>query len=104
MAQTATQVAMNEPAQAATPATSGTAGIAESKWKQAERLPCQVSVEVPIPGFTLSTLLTLQAASVVSSRRPTTANLPLRVNGELIAWCEFEVFGTRLSVRFTELA
>jgi hypothetical protein len=28
----------------------------------------------------------------------------LKVNGELIAWCEFEVLGNKLAVRLTELA
>ena len=76
----------------------------EAKWKQVEGLPCHVSIEVPVPGFRLQDLLALRSTSVVSSDRAITANLPFRVNGELIAWCEFEVLANRLSVRLTELA
>ena len=76
----------------------------QASWQQAGALPCAVSVEVPLPGLTLKALLELRAGSVLSSKRATTANVPLRVNGELVAWCEFEVMGSRLSVRLTELA
>jgi hypothetical protein len=29
--------------------------------------------------------------------------VPLQMNGELLAWCEFEVIENRLAVRITEL-
>ena len=73
-------------------------------WRQAMRLPCSVSIEVPLPGFRVKDLLGMRATSLVGSHWPTSDNLPLKVNGELIAWCEFEVLGNRLAVRLTELA
>jgi|SRR5579864_1374320 len=102
MSQAATQLAVSTPGQAAGQPAPVKAD--QTGWTKVQMLPCNVSIEVPVPGFTLKTLLGLCAASVVSTQRPTTANLPLRVNGELIAWCEFEVLGNRLSVRLTELA
>jgi flagellar motor switch/type III secretory pathway protein FliN len=72
-------------------------------WHLAERLPCTVSIEVPVRGFTVTNFLTLGPGSVVSSQHPTSANLPLRINGQLVSWCEFEVLGNRLSVRLTEI-
>ena len=101
MSQAATQLAVSPGQVAGQP---GLANPDQTGWTKVQMLPCNVSVEVSVPGFTLKTLLGLHAASVVSTQRPTTANLPLRVNGELFAWCEFEVLGNRLSVRLTELA
>lgn len=100
MPPTATQAAKTEDV----PARAELAPIAESSWKQVESLPCTVSIEVPVHGFTLKSLLALRPASVVGSRHPTTSNLPLLVNGELVSWCEFEVLGNRLSVRLTDFA
>ncbi len=68
------------------------------------RLPCSVTIVVPLPGFKVKDLLGLRPKSVVASHWPTSDNLPLKVNGELMAWCEFEVLGSRLAVRLTELA
>ena len=67
-------------------------------------LPCSVTVEVPIPAFTAKDLLHLEAKSLVRSTWAVTANLPMKVNGEMIAWCEFEILGNRLAIRVTELA
>lgn len=76
----------------------------EERWGEAAALPCTVSIEVPVRGFTLRDLLALGQASIIGSRHPASANLPLQINGELISWCEFEVLGNRLAVRLTELA
>ena len=76
----------------------------EVRWKQLLGLPCSVSVEIPVAAFTASKLLQIEAGGVIASQWATTSNLPLKVNGEFIAWCEFEVLGNRLAVRLTELA
>jgi flagellar motor switch/type III secretory pathway protein FliN len=55
-------------------------------------------------GFSLKDLLRLRRETVLVSRMPTGDSPPLRINGELVAWCEFEVLGRRLAVRITELA
>jgi len=76
----------------------------DPRWKQVAELPCTVAVQVPVGEFTVQDLLGLRVKSVVRSQRSTTAPLPLRVNGELVATCEFEVLGNRLSVRVLEIA
>ena len=73
-------------------------------WNQVGDLPCHISIEVPVPGFSLKDLLCLGRETVLVSRLPTSDSPPLRINGELVAWCDFEVLGSRLAVRITELA
>jgi flagellar motor switch/type III secretory pathway protein FliN len=80
------------------------APISELRWAQAEGLPCKLSVQAPVPGFTLKDLLNLRPQSIIRSQLATSASPPLRVNGEVVAWCDFEVLGARLAVRLTELA
>lgn len=67
-------------------------------------LPCALSLEVPIIGFTIGDLLLLAKGSVVESSCHHTSDVPLRVNQLLIGWTEFEVIGDRLAVRITEQA
>jgi flagellar motor switch/type III secretory pathway protein FliN len=100
MPQTAVQTApVPEPE-----APSGAAPISELRWEQAGGLPCRLSVQAPVPGFTLKDLLNVGPKSIIRSQLPTSASPPLRVNGEVVAWCDFEVLGSRLAVRLTELA
>jgi flagellar motor switch/type III secretory pathway protein FliN len=40
----------------------------------------------------------------VRTAAPVSGDVPLWVNGQVIAWCEFEVVHERLGVRLTELA
>ena len=80
------------------------AAPAPDPWKLLHRVACDVSVEVELPGFRVSDLLALQQQSVVDTHWPLENDLPLRVNGELLGWCEFDVVGNRLAVRLTELA
>jgi flagellar motor switch/type III secretory pathway protein FliN len=77
---------------------------ADARSKQVQMLSCRLSVETRVPGFTLRDLLNLRAQSIVRSHLASRTNPPLRVNGEVVAWCEFEVLGSRLAVRLTELA
>lgn len=74
-----------------------------ARWKDVLGLPCTVSVEIPLAAFTVKDLLNLEPQMVISSEWATTSNLPLRVNGEAVAWCEFEVLGNQLAIRLTEL-
>ena len=76
----------------------------EARWKRVMDLPCGVSVEVPVAGFTVRDLLNLRSLPVLGSAWPTSANLPVRVNGERIAWCELEAAGSRVAIRLTEIA
>ena len=76
----------------------------QDRWRQVMALPCRISIEVPVSRFAVKNLLQLSPQSIVSSETLTTANLPLKVNRELIGWCEFEVLGNRVAVRLTEIA
>jgi flagellar motor switch protein FliN/FliY len=67
-------------------------------------LPCILSLEVPIPRFTIGDLLMLAEGSIVESSCHHTSDVPLRVNQLLIGWTEFEVIGDRLAVRITDQA
>jgi flagellar motor switch/type III secretory pathway protein FliN len=97
MPEAATQVALATPEPA--PLKDG-----DLRWKQVMGLACNVAVEIPVPEFTVKQLLKMKTKMVVETKWTTSANLPLKVNGELIAWCEFEVLGNKLAVRLTELA
>jgi len=65
---------------------------------------CNLSVELPVPGFRVCDLMRLQLQAVIDTRWPLGNDVPLRMNGELLAWCEFEVIENHLAVRLTELA
>jgi flagellar motor switch/type III secretory pathway protein FliN len=82
----------------------GSDPVNELRWSQAESLPCKLSVQARVPGFTLKNLLNLGPQTIVRSQLASSASPPLRVNGEVVAWCDFEVLGSRLAVRVTELA
>jgi flagellar motor switch/type III secretory pathway protein FliN len=69
-----------------------------------EWLPCHLSLEVPVVKFTVGDLLRLGKGSIVETGCSSTRDIPLRANGLLVAWSEFEVIGNQLAVRITELA
>ncbi|MGA3193516.1 MAG: FliM/FliN family flagellar motor C-terminal domain-containing protein [Terriglobales bacterium] len=79
----------------------------ESTRDAAERfpwLPCRLSLEVPVSDFNLGDLLRLRKDSIITTALGSTEDIPLRVNGRLIAWIQFEMIGERLAARITELA
>jgi flagellar motor switch/type III secretory pathway protein FliN len=67
-------------------------------------LPCTLTLEIPIVGFTIGDLLALKKGSIVETACHHTSDVPLRVNQLLIGWTEFDVIGDRLAVRITEQA
>lgn len=66
-------------------------------------LPCTLTVELPVVKFTVRKLMELTRGSVVETAFHQSSDLPLRVNGQLVGWTEFEVVGERLAVRLTDL-
>ena len=72
MAELATQVAVA----AAEP---GIRGEDDARWKAALGLPCNLTVEIPVSGFTVIDLIELRMESVIGSECLTTGNLPLKV-------------------------
>lgn len=80
------------------------AGFSDAIWQEAGWLPCKLSVEILVPGFRVRDLLLLDVNSILDTRSASSADVPLRLNKELIGWAEFEVVGDRLAIRLTELA
>jgi flagellar motor switch/type III secretory pathway protein FliN len=72
-------------------------------WKEAQYLTCELTIELRVPSFTVRDLLQLDKKSVVDTRCKQAVNLPLNVNGQGLAWVEFEVLADRLAVRLMEL-
>jgi flagellar motor switch protein FliM len=64
---------------------------------------CQMSLEIPVPQFTVRDLLRLSPEDVIDTRWAQTADVPLRINGLLLSWAEFELIGNKIAVRLTEL-
>jgi flagellar motor switch protein FliN len=74
------------------------------RWLRVEPLPCLLTIEISVPGFTVADLVHLERGRIIASRWTVGQDVPLRINGALIAWSEFEVVQNRLAVRLTELA
>ena len=79
-------------------------GIDETRWRPLLGLPCELSVDLALPKFTVADLLQLAVGSVMKTGWRVARDVPLRVNDTLIGWSEFEAVGNRLAVRLTELA
>jgi len=77
---------------------------AELRWKPVGALACELTVDLPLPDFKIADLLKLRQGSVVGARLRVGHDVPLRLNGGLIGWIEFELVGEHLAVRLTELA
>ncbi len=67
-------------------------------------LPCTLALEVAVVRFTVRMLLELAPGTVLETSCHQSMDIPLRVNGLLLAWSEFEVVGERLAARITDLA
>jgi flagellar motor switch protein FliM len=83
------------------------AKIAPARKSLAEELPwlpLTLTIEIPVPEFTVEDMLNLRTGSIVKTLYDSTSDVPMQVNGKLIAWAKFEVNGDRLASRITELA
>lgn len=75
----------------------------DARWRPVLSLPCEFMVELAVPGFKIVDLLQLRKGSVVNAHWRVGQDVPLRLNGTLLGWTEFEVMGNNLAVRMTEL-
>jgi flagellar motor switch/type III secretory pathway protein FliN len=75
----------------------------ESLWRPVLVLPCLLTVDLPLPNFKVADFLALKSGSVLATHWRLAQDIPLRINGTLIGWAEFEGAGARLAVRVTEL-
>jgi len=73
-------------------------------WTRVEALPCLLSVEIHVPKFTVADLIRLVPGGLVDTRWTIGDDVPLLINGEIIAWSEFEIVNNHVAVRLTELA
>jgi flagellar motor switch/type III secretory pathway protein FliN len=87
------------------PAGSGTGTVMKhpSPGEMLPWLPCTLALEVAVVGFTVGSLLKLVQGSLVQTSCHQSMDIPLQVNGILMAWTEFEVVGERLAARITDL-
>ena len=72
-------------------------------WPEALELPCQLSVALGVPHFTIRDLLSLRVHSLVDTGRREGAHVPVLVNDVMMGWAEFDVIEGRLAVRMTEM-
>jgi flagellar motor switch/type III secretory pathway protein FliN len=75
----------------------------EAAWAHVKGLLCRLSVEVSIPRFTVRKLLDLAPGVILDSYYEEGSHVPVLVNGEMIAWGEFDVVDEILAIRLTEL-
>jgi flagellar motor switch protein FliN len=76
----------------------------DTAWEQLQWLPCNLAVELTVPRVTVGDVLRLAPQTVVETRWQQNADVPIRANGQLIAWAEFEGVDEKLAVRVTRLA
>jgi flagellar motor switch/type III secretory pathway protein FliN len=85
------------------PAGSATDSDKDEIWAEATWLPCRLSVELAVPDFTIGDLLRLQPNNLLDCQWKQNADVPLRINGLLLGYAEFELLGDKTAVRVTEL-
>jgi flagellar motor switch protein FliN/FliY len=73
-------------------------------WEKALDFSCTLTADLALPDFTLRRVLELAKGQVIDSRWHQGVDVPMLVNGRVIAWAEFEVVDNRLALRLTELA
>ena len=69
-----------------------------------QHLPCRLTLDLPVTRFTVRDLLKMSVGTILETSCRQSSDIPLRVNGVLVGWTEFEVTGEKLAVRITELA
>jgi flagellar motor switch protein FliN/FliY len=77
---------------------------APDPWSDILLFGCTVTIELPVPRFTVRDLLRLDQGSIIETRWKEATHLPLLANGRRVGWVEFEVTGDKLAVQVTELA
>jgi flagellar motor switch/type III secretory pathway protein FliN len=67
-------------------------------------MPVTLHVRVPLAGFRLQTLASLQPGSIVATIWPGSEDLPVSAGSVRIAWAEFAVTDLKRSVRVTRIS
>ncbi len=76
---------------------------AEGSWADVLGLPMGITVALRILKFAVRDLLELEVNSIVDTGISATDAVPVWVNGVTIGTAEFDVLGTRLAIRLSEL-
>ena len=76
---------------------------AADPWQHVAWLPCELALQIPVAGFSVRSLLRLREGHLVSTRWSRSTEVPLRANGQIIGWVEFEPVGKHLGARITDL-
>lgn len=76
----------------------------DERWQQLQWLPCRLEVQLTVPALTVGDVIRLAPRVVVETRWQQNADVPIRANGQLIAWAEIEGIDEKLAVRITRLA
>ena len=63
----------------------------------------QLDVTIPIPGFRIQNLLTLERGTLLESRWHHADDVPVWCGGVQLVWTEFEVIDQKLAVRVTRV-
>ncbi len=79
------------------------ASSARDRWAEVLSLPCELSVALPVAGYTVADLLALGSNAVIDGGRKEGTSLPIWVNDVMVGWGELEVLGSRLAIRITGL-
>ncbi len=98
---------MNQASESAIALAPGSTAPAVQKpknWSAFLLLPCQLSIDIPVPGFTVAALLGLAPNDVISTHWLQGSDVPLHANGKLVGWTEFEVIDDHLAARLTQIA
>ncbi|MBI3476225.1 MAG: FliM/FliN family flagellar motor switch protein [Acidobacteria bacterium] len=66
-------------------------------------IPLTVCLETVLERFSVQELLHLAPGSIVQGTIPAGAQIPVLVNGKLMAWAKLDVVGDHLAARITEL-
>jgi len=82
---------------------SGETLTTDQRWRHLSWLPCDLTLDLPVAHFTVRDLLQLRAGAAVETCYSRGAEIPLRANGQLIGWAEFEPVADHIGVRITEL-
>lgn len=73
-------------------------------WPMIAKLPAVLAVNIPLRGFKVRHLLSLQAGQTVVSSWAVTEDVPLKAGALRIGWGEFEVVEQKMALRLTRLA
>jgi flagellar motor switch/type III secretory pathway protein FliN len=77
--------------------------VSDKGWEEAGWLPCRLNAEIPVRGFAVSDLLSIEIGSVVDAGITSGSDVCVYVNGARVGYGKLDVAAGHLAVRMTEL-